>query len=370
MRKLTISIAIILLMLGGKAFANPRIIAMTLLDTRQQTAVGSPVGLSVIFSEPVYGFGPQDIITNGRVLAVEGDGASYRVVIVPNNSPLVVDVLADAARNIRGQGNDPSPQPLVLPLGQNPAVVPVVAPLNIQQRPTRRERRQARQQAATQPVAAQPRQEAPPVRTHFVLDVGLNAQGPAFFNVEDQTEARPGNTPELTLGFEIRHRPAAWRPGMGYRATLGYQQTLYNAGNEVEGRYTAIPLMLGFNFYFSDYVGLGFGAIAHFNGMYIHNGPFAFPNSPGSTGTLSKTLRITNGGNSFDSGLPGLFIDLTFVYKKVGFLLRYINLPLQGFADNIFLSDFDFGDNPTPTNRNFQTNFDIGTFGFFIEFRS
>ena len=333
---------------------------MAPFDTRQQTAVGTPVGISIVFSEPVYGFDPQDIITNGRVLAVEGSGTSYRVIVVPNSSPLVLDVLVDAVRNVRSQGNDPTPRPLVFPLGQGTA--PIAAPIDIQQASTRRQQRLARRQAAGQ--------ETSPLRTHFVMDLGINSQGPAFFNVGGQTDAGPGNAQELTLGFEIRHRPGAWRPGMGYRLTLGYQQTVYNAGNQPQGRYTAIPLLLGFNFYFNDYIALGLGGVYHFNGMYLHNGDFTFPNSPGSTGTLTKTLTVRNGANSFNSGLPGLMVDLTFVYRKVGFLLRYVNLPLNGFGDTLLLSDFDFGASPPPVDRDYQANFDINTFGFFIEFRS
>ena len=290
----------------------------------------------LFFSEPVYGFTSQDIITNGRILAIEGSNAYYKVLIVPNTWPIILDILTDSVFNFRGQGNDPFPQPVVV--SQSGEVLAFTGGELTTKKPPPRKKN-------NKPEPQKTRREIYAGSTEFVMDLGAYGQGPAFFHLNDQTDdAAPGSTTEITLGFEVRRGYKGWRPGLGYKFMTGYQQTLYTDTST----YTAIPLLASLNFYFSNYVSLGFGMAAHFEGQYTHEGILELdpplPSGEGRVFTTGRTFNVVPGANGLDSNLPGAFVDLTFLYKHVGLVLRYLNLSLHSFENPLAVEDFGNGD--------------------------
>src|SRR5690606_1697037 len=73
--------------------------------------INAPVTLTVTFSEPVIGFGAEDLtIGNGSVTNVSGSGASYSVTIAPGatDGPMSVVVNAGGATDQAGNGNSAS----------------------------------------------------------------------------------------------------------------------------------------------------------------------------------------------------------------------------------------------------------------------
>ncbi len=338
--------------------ANPRVTAVFPLGDQSSVREGSPVGISVVFSEPVYGFTSQDIVTNGGILAIEGSNAYYKVLIVPNTWPIILDILTDSVFNFRGQGNDPFPQPVVV--SQSGQVLAFTGSAVT-----------TKKQPPSQPEPQQTRREVYTGSTEFVMDLGAYGQGPAFFHLNDQTDdAKSRSTAEITLGLEVRRGYKGWRPGLGYKLMAGYQQTLYTDTST----YTAVPLLGSLNFYFNNYVSLGVGMTAHVAGQYTHKGILELdpplPPGEGRAFTPGRTFNVAPGANGLDANLPGVFVDLTLLYKHVGLVLRYLNLSLHSFENPLAREDFEgnLRNAPSPS-YGYSTNNGIDTFGVFIQFR-
>ena len=370
--KVIISAALAIISLGliQSIAANPRITFISpYFDGQQGHKIGKPLGIAITFSESVYGFDANDIVSNGRILTVDGSNRNYRIVVIPTNKILVVDVLADGAKSIRAEGNDPiEGGPFIYNIETNTvlsrnygylAYIPIASGVYL-----------ANQFQQDQPVEqAQPVQQAQPepkiyeagLITQFTMNIGFYGGGAPFINYNDQSLAKSKPTTEITTGFEIVKSFADTPIKMGFYGHLGYQTTEYATGSNVaeglasKGRYTAIPLELGANLYFRDFVNIGVGAITHFNGNYNHKGSF----TP-IVGNPQDDLQVNA---KLEDGATGVTINLGFVFKKVGFSLRYISLPLNNFSQDT--RDLGYG-----AFVNYETLNSINSAGFFFNFRS
>lgn len=383
--KLMVGVVFILVYLGNtqELQANPRIVHIAPLITNAASKIGEPLGISVIFSENVYGFDKNDIIANGRILAVEGENKNYRVLIIPTQKILVVDILTDSVKNIRAQGNDPlAGGPFVykleggrtlstqntnipftpyVPLAQTPAQTVPQAQVQTTSQVQSAAQVQAQSQTAT--IKEPKKRQTRDIKggSKFTFNTGVYSGGASFINYNQQSFANPGNVNEITLGFEsiikIKNSPVF----MSIYGNTGYQLSRYSSGSNVDagetsqGSYTAIPLEFGGNLYFTKNVNMGVGAITHLNGNYNHQGYFR-----AASGGSSNSLLDTNA--KLENGALGIAINLGFVFNKVGFSFRYVSLPLKNFDESSRNLGFD--------NIIYQTSNTINHAGLFLNFRS
>ena len=377
------SLVISLLLLGTYTSANPRIVDIQPILSGPVILNNTPVRFSILFSEPVYGFEKEDLLSNGRVLTLEGRQTSYTVLIIPTESQLIIDILADAVRNINQKGNNLLRFPFVWRLDDSAfsSTANFISPPKTPKQPPPKPIKKAApptNKTDIPPITLQieknvvsppqPKPKKPPstrsLSAKFALNAGAYNDAPSFINIEEQTDIKPERTSELTLGFELFHRPSLWRRGLGYFFLTGYQQSSYGSTAETaEASYTAIPLEFGMNIYFNDYISTGFGGIVHFNGEYTHKG---------NIGTILSfpdpiPLSITNGANSFDAGIPGFIFDLNFDFRVIGFSFRFLSLPLQNYAD---FEDKLLENNIQASNTGvIQTLNAIETFGIFFKLK-
>ncbi|MBE8182843.1 MAG: hypothetical protein HAW61_04905, partial [Candidatus Portiera sp.] len=93
---------------GQALAANPQISNIfPLTPPGVKFPIGQPLGISVVFSRSVYGFNLADVVANGRVVSVEGYNRNYRIVVIPEQRLLTLEIFADSARDSNGKGNDP-----------------------------------------------------------------------------------------------------------------------------------------------------------------------------------------------------------------------------------------------------------------------
>lgn len=378
---------------AGNAFAaNPQIQSIVpLAQPGVKFAIGQPLGLRVSFDRSVYGFNQLDIITNGRVATVEGGDKEYRVVVVPTERLLTIEILADSARSIRGKGNDPLDNgPFILDtetgqvlagggysqvFGFNPALSPE---LYFQTLPLYQ--RQPVQQSVQQPVATQQAatQEAAPPETEvkagpkepwdnafqgyrFIMNLGAYVDGPDFINIQnggaDQTYATTGQSQEITLGFEtVKLFPGQTSLSVGFFLLAGYHRTLYEGGtgeDETTASYTAVPVEMGMGFHVRNYMTMNFGLATHLSGAYTHEGPLML-------GEERYDLDTTA---NFNPRL-GFAFSLRFNIRKFGLNLKYLRLPLGNFND----ATEDLG--LEGVEAQYQTSNFINSLGLFLAFNS
>ncbi len=388
---ISVAVAIIGFGLIQNIAANPRITFLSPYFAGQANKIGKPLGLAITFSESVYGFDANDIVSNGRVLAVDGSNRNYRIVVVPSNKILVVDVLADGAKNIRAKGNDPiDGGPFIYNIETNTvlsrnygqiAYAPSGAYLTNQFQPNQQyqqipQYQQVQQyqqipqaQAVQQIPQAQTASQTPTepktykagLAVKFMMNIGSYGGSAPFINRKSQSLATSQPTNEITTGVEIVKSFANSPIGVGFYSSIGYQITEYATGSNVaegltaKGRYTALPLELGASAYFGNYVNLGFGVITHFNGVYSHEGSF----DP-IVGVAQDNLKADA---KIDDGAIGATFNLGFVFNKIGFSLRYMSLPLKNFNQDSRSLGYE-------TAVNYETLNSINSAGFFLNFRS
>lgn len=339
---------VIFLLVASYSYANPRITQITPLLSAPIVINSTPIRFSMVFSEPVFGFEKDDILTNGRVLALSGRGASYTVLIIPTQNQLIIDIIADSVHNIDLRGNEILQPPFVWNLDNSPpppitnfitrkgwpefgASVPFYSqPQPIYIQPVSYQPQPEAAREATTAIEPQETSKGRKVRTKFVFNVGAYNDAPDFLNIEGQTAIEPERTDEFTTGIELFHRPNFWKRGLGYFIAAGYQQSSYSSTQlDASASYTALPLEFGLNMYFNDYLSAGLGGIMHFNGEYNHKGNI------GEVLAIDEevTLDVAGGANSFDSGMPGLLVDLSLNYKVYGAALRFVSLPLKEYTN-------------------------------------
>ena len=373
--KVIISAALAIISLGliQSIAANPRITFISpYFEGQQGNKIGKPLGLAITFSESVYGFDANDIVSNGRILTVDGSNRNYRIVVIPTNKILVVEVLADGAKSIRAEGNDPiEGGPFIYNIETNTvlsrnygylAYAPIASRVYLANQFQPVQPAQPVQQVQpVQPVQPEPKTYEAGLITKFIMNVGFYGEGAPFINYKDQSLATSKPTTEITTGFEIVKSFATTPISIGFYSYVGYQITEYATGSNVaegltsKGRYTAVPLEFGASLYLRDYVNLGVGAITHFNGNYNHQGSF----TP-IVGDPQDNLQVDA---KLEDGAIGVTFNLGFVFKKVGFSLRYVSLPLKNF--NQGARDLGYS-----TFVNYETLNSINSAGLFINFRS
>lgn len=364
---------------GAVMAANPQIVNVAPLTTPGKVfKIGEPLGLAVIFSKSVYGFDIEDIISNGKILSVEGQNRNYRIVVVPQARLLTLDILADSIKGSDDKGNDPivngpfifdTQTSQILAGGQynafgvvTGAILPAygfpqqIAPLD---------------PVATEPATASPNEVYQGVR--FIMNAGIYSGGPSFINILDQTAAKPTSGEEVTLGFEtVKLFPNRNQLSGGFYLLTGYHRTLYAGGsNELASTasYTAIPLEMGMGLHLRNFMSVSGGIITHIDGTYKHDGCLTFPTAAAQAG--SSCISANDNQNheftaKFGTGV-GFAMNLKFKYRKVGFNLRYVRFDLGNFNQNT--RDLGLGGITISDTTYSASNF-INNIGFFISFNS
>jgi len=108
------------LLVASYGYANPRVVQITPLIGEPIVINSTPIRFSIVFSEPVFGFTKEDILTNGNLLALNGREAAYTALIVPTQNQLIIDILVDSVHNINHQGNEILTPPFVWNLDNSP----------------------------------------------------------------------------------------------------------------------------------------------------------------------------------------------------------------------------------------------------------
>lgn len=391
--KLTISI-IILFSITGKVMANPTITYISpFIAGDGSYKIGQPLSISVVFSESVYGFNVNDIASNGQVLTVDGSNRNYRIVVVPRQRILTLEILADGAKGVSGEGNDPLiGGPFIFDTSKDKVLsyhhdrpsytsqnfIPPAAygPLQYSQPSFLPDFQYKKDIVAIQQqssvartveknVAKKPRRTSFVLnsRTRFILNLGIPPDASDFINHDTQTPAKPGTSQELNLGFEtispFRNRPDL---GLGFYLTSGYYKTPYAGAITVAGtrrqtnaEYTAIPLEIGAGFHIQKFMTISAGLLTHINGKYSHSGYF-LPETGGAREDTKFTANLENGS-------LGAVINLTFRYQHVGFSIKYTLIPLRNFTQ----TTRNLGQ---PDSIEYQTINFIRGVGFYLSFNS
>ncbi len=401
------------LLVASFSYAKPRIVQITPLIGQPIVLNSTPIRFSIVFSEPVFGFEKEDILTNGILLALAGREASYTALIIPTQRQLIIDLLVDSVHNINQEGNEILKPPFVWNLDNSPlppitAFTPrTAAPLYYLEYPPYYGRplvhliqvqsvqppvAPAPQPAPPQPAPPQP--EPPPpepqptpeprvesipsieaeapaekrgLQAKFIFNAGAYNGAPSFFNVEEQTAIEPEQTTEFNTGFELFYRPNVWRRGLGYFATIGYQESSYSSSEpDSSASYTALPLEFGLNLYLSSHFSTSIGGVLHFNGEYKHKGnvgeAFMFEEE--------VTLEVGDGADSFGAGLPGLILSLNYNYRAFSASLRFISLTLNDYDNIDVLTNPEFLRVPDSSEDiNISTLNAIESIGIFFQIR-
>lgn len=358
--------------LGNAFAANPQISNIApLTSPGVKFPVGQPLGLSVIFSRNVYGFDIADVVTNGKVVSVEGANRHYRIVVIPNQRLLTLEIFADSARDINSKGNDPilngpfifdTENSRVLSGGQyNPFFI--AAPIERQAAPVAKRVAVVKEEVPVATAPAPKKQWNEAFQGYrFIMNLGVYSGGPKFINTRNQTPAKATSSQELTLGFETVHLfPKRKELSGGFYLLTGYHRTLYEGGSgttETEASYTAIPLELGTGFHVRNYMTLGFGVVTHLSGSYAHEGPLTLAGATGSPFDTDFTANLNS--------QLGFAFNLNFRVRKFAFNFRYLRLPLGNFSD----ATNDLGLSGQGVSSEYETSNFIDSAGFFIGFNS
>lgn len=354
---------------SGNAFAaNPQIRSITpLTQPGVEFPLGQPLGLGVVFDRSIYGLNRADIITNGRVIRVEGSNSNYRIVVVPTQRLLSLDILADSARALNGKGNDLVPNgPFVFDTKTGQVLSgggfgSAFGYAGYQQ--------PEQEKAAPVKVAKEKRAWTDPYQGYrFIMNLGGYASGPAFINIAGQTSANAGASQELNLGFETSHLfPGSNSISGGFYLLTGYHRTLFE-GTGTEASYTAIPLEMGGGFHVRNVFTLGIGAITHLNGAYRHNGPVNFIDQNGRpllNPNTDQQYTVDTTAN-FNSQI-GVALNLKFRVNKFALNFKYLRLPLGNFNDATNNLGLELDQSQQAA---YQTSNFINSFGFFLGFNS
>ncbi|MCH9665350.1 MAG: hypothetical protein K0U41_05825 [Gammaproteobacteria bacterium] len=366
---------------GAVMAANPQIVNVAPLTTPGKAfKIGEPLGLAVVFSKSVYGFNIEDIISNGRVLSVEGQNRNYRIVVVPQQRLLTLDILADSARGSNRKGNDPivngpfifdTKTSRILSGGRysafgvaTAAALPAygfaqqttVAPALVQSAAPVAVAEVAGTEVANDPAAPKEIYQG----TRFIMNVGTYSGGPSFINIESQTAANPTSGQEVTLGFEtVKLFPNRKQLSGGFYLLTGYHRTLYAGGSGAvasTASYTAIPLEIGGGLHVRNYMSFSGGLITHIGGTYTHDGYI-------NIGSIQESREFTtNLGNRV-----GFAMNVKFKYRKVGLNLRYVRFDLGNFNQDT--RDLGLG-GTSPSAITYSSSNFINSVGFFLSFNS
>lgn len=357
---------------GQALAANPQISNIfPLTPPGVKFPIGQPLGISVVFSRSVYGFNLADVVANGRVVSVEGYNRNYRIVVIPEQRLLTLEIFADSARDSNGKGNDPilngpfifdTENSRVLSGGQyNPFFV-AAAPVAV---------RQTRVVKKKEPVVeVKEKWNDAAQGNRFLLTLGLYSGGPKFINIEKQTPAAPSNSVELILGFEtVKLFPKSTTTSGGFYLLTGYHRTLYAGGRgsfaenggdaQTTASYTAIPLELGIGIHYRNFMSFNAGVISHLNGVYTHDGYLTIPGN-------IEPLKVDASANLVPQ--IGFAINWRFQSRKVGFNLRYVRMNLGRFTPAT--SQLGLSSQVSGSSRNYRTSNFFNSVGFFVNFNS
>ena len=347
-RAVKLIIAIGLLALPASIWANPTIsyIAPVVIQG-EASKIGQPLGVIVTFSESVHDFELNDIISNGQIIGLEGQNRQYRILVVPSQRILTMEILADSVKNIRGQGNEPLfGGPLIFdtqtnrilsnnhfasyaPIGTTQFSLPFFAlPYNQVQvsapqpaQPPPPPAPVVVQEKIEEPVPEPEPEEPRGTRIRFLFNAGFLAGGADFTNRDGQTNAKAQGAPELSLGVDtVTNIGGNSIVGLGFYTTIGYHTNSYteSGGSQAIGTYTAIPLELGGVFHIGNYMSIYAGILSHISPSYKHKGDFKFL---GETSFNPREFEI----KWKNPGIGGT-LGLNFHYSKVGFTLKFSSI--------------------------------------------
>ena len=367
-------------------WARPEVVNLIpYIGPGQTVEIGRPLGIAVIFSEDIYGFDKNDVISNGKVLAVDGENRHYRIVVEPVDDILTLDILRDSAFSVNGEPNDPirggpfrfdlDTQTILSVHGFRRSLYgyPTAyrfggGDLQVFPRGRSPSRQDVRQQGAqgTSSDLPTPLSEITGTQVDFLMHAGIYAGGALFLNRIGQTNALPGIGQEIWLGFEtITPLRSNRNLGMGFYALTGYHRTPYDSISNAaagtppsEGLYTAIPLEMGMGLHVGQFMSMNLGILTHFSGEYEQNRLINTRTSPPSAITLPNgrfEAKVANGA-------IGLGVSVTFKRGKLGLTLRYQNIQLEDFSSHSLQNQ--------PSIPNLETVNYISNLGIFFTVRS